>query len=111
MEESTAPVVVDGYGNLSVTLGDSYVIKDYPPTYPAKYGNILVDGNSYLTILNSTLEIKPDSFINVTAGSTLRIENSVITIDINSIQVTYELFFQIQNSVFEIIDYFRVFLI
>jgi subtilase family serine protease/ribosomal protein L40E/predicted small secreted protein len=104
VDNSVAPVVFDNEGNLNITAGSSYVIKDYDkPEKPFKHnGNILVDGGSTLTILNSTIFFRPDKFVNVTAGSTLRIENSYVTVDINTIQATYDLFFQILNSNFTI---------
>jgi hypothetical protein len=101
MENSVAPVTFDQFGNLNVTGGSSYTIKDYPESSPFKHnGDILVTGASTLTILNSTILFRPDKFVNVTAGSTLIIENSVITVDINVIQANYNLFFQILNSNF-----------
>lgn len=105
VETINAPVTFDSYGNLNVTGGDSYVIKNYPASSPFKHnGNIFVVGGSSLTILNSYVVMNPDSNVTVTGGSTLKIVDSTITVDKNVIQATYDLFFQIEDSDFQIIN-------
>jgi len=100
VDKTSAPVTFEN-GNLNVTGGSTYYIKDYIKPYTFT-GNILVTGNSNLIIKDSTVIFRPDKFINVTVGSKLRIENSIITVDINTILPAYNLFFQILNSDFEI---------
>ena len=105
VETINAPVTFDSYGNLNVTGGDSYVIKNYPASSPFRHnGNIFVVGGSSLTILNSYVVMNPDSNVTVTGGSTLKIVDSTITVDINVIQYTLDLFFQIEDSDFQIIN-------
>jgi hypothetical protein len=103
VEDTTAPVTFDSFGNLNVTAGSSYVIRDFPGSDPFKHnGNILVTGSSSLSIINSSVVFKPNSYINITGDSSLLIENSDITVDVNSIQAIYNLFFQVQTAQFTI---------
>ena len=104
VQDIPAPVTFNN-GNLNVTGGSTYTIQNYGASLPYRNnGNILVDGGSTLNIFNASVLMKPNSFVNITAGSKLVIKDSTITVDINSVQASYNLFFQILNSDFRIED-------